>query len=82
MTFGIMGGLELAALVVDLGSCMFMLSSGKRVGMRLRLCGHGLCFRSPWFVASDGAVPGAPWSLTPGVSRHGGTSKQLGRADF
>ena len=31
--------------------------------------------------ASDRAVPGAPGSLTPGVSRQGSASKQLGRAD-
>ena len=41
-----------------------------------------IAFHSPWFVAPYGAVPGALGSLTPGVFRHGGTSKQLGRADF
>ena len=30
----------------------------------------------------DEVVLGARGSLTPGVSRHGGTSKQFGRADF
>ena len=36
----------------------------------------------PWYGASECAVPGAPGSLTPGVSRQGSTSKQLGRANF
>ena len=75
MIFDIMGGL--AALVVDIGSRMFKACFA---------CGYGFVGTDCAFAlrggASFGAVPGAPGSLTPGFSGHGGTSKHLGRADI
>ena len=52
---------------------------GNARSLWIRLYGHGLRFRSSWYGASDGAVPGV--GLPVFLSRES-TSKQLGRAGF
>ena len=56
---------------VALFSPWFMLMWGNARWLWIRLYGHGLRFRSSWYGASDGAVPGAPGSWTPSVSWQG-----------
>ena len=61
----------MAALVVDLGSCMLCCLAGSARWCAATAFWVRIALPSPSYGASDGAVPGAPASVTVGVLRHG-----------